>query len=208
MSKRTFNIKALLGLSLSLWALVTHSDVLPKNQITSIARQAKDLQNQHQSLIDEIKNHSAQYGVPHKEQVVDGAVLFVSFSMPKELLFSLSDEAASFGMPVVLNGLIDGDFKKTIEQFNQLQQEAKKQHRQFSGVSIDPVWFEQFKVQQVPALVVSHRPSRCGVALVCASQTFDIVYGNASLKDALRLIARKGEAASDLAKLILEQGHV
>lgn len=198
----------MMGASLSVSASTSTSVVLAPEDVNLIKKQMQTNKDAYHSLVADIKQHNNQYGIPHKEQVVDGAVLFVSFSMPEDLLFSLADEASIYGIPMVLNGLVEGDFKKTIERFSQLQKEAKKQHRTFSGVSIDPIWFEQFKVHKVPALVVSHRPSQCEAELVCAAQTYDIVYGNASVKDALKLIARKGESARGLAQTILENGHV
>ena len=85
---------------------------------------------------------------------------------------------------------------------------AKKNHLNFKGVSIDPLWFEQFNISAVPALVVSARPANCEPQSLCANQAFDVVYGNASLKNSLELVAEKGETASLLAKSILENGHV
>jgi conjugal transfer pilus assembly protein TrbC len=198
----------MMGVSWSIYASDSASLVLAPQEVNRIKEQVQTNKQTYHSLVADIKQHSRQYGLPHKEQVVDGAVLFVSFSMPEDLLFSLADEASIFGIPVVLNGLVEGDFKKTIEHFNQLKEEAKKQHRTFSGVSIDPVWFEQFKVQKIPALVVSHRPSSCEAEVVCAAQKYDIVYGNASIKDGLKLIARKGGVARSLAQTILENRHV
>lgn len=73
---------------------------------------------QNKTLIDQIIEQSRQ-GTPvaQKGQTVDGAVLFVSFSMPESLLFSLSDEAASYKIPVVINGLIEGILKKPLRLF-------------------------------------------------------------------------------------------
>ncbi len=159
--------------------------------------------------IDAFMKH-ARRSLPIKKQAqaVDGAILFVSFSMPEPLLFALADEAASFNIPVVINGLVEGDFKKTIETFTRLNRDAEKQHLHFKGVSIDPLWFQQFDIKAVPALVVSARPASCEAQTVCAAQTFDVVYGNATIKNGLELVASKGEASTMLARTILEQGHV
>jgi conjugal transfer pilus assembly protein TrbC len=162
-----------------------------------------------QSLIEQIIKVSQQKSPKAQQgQYVDGAVLFVSFSMPESLLFSLGQEAALYKIPVVIKGLIDGDFKKTIATFAKLQAHAQKSHQAFNGVSIDPIWFEQFHITAVPALVVTKRPALCGQELLCKEQTFDVVYGNASLKNSLQLIANKGRHAALLAQSILEQGHV
>lgn len=172
---------------------------------------AASMQNQleHKSLIDTLLL-SVPPGLQaqQKPKEAQGAIIFVSFSMPDSLLFALADEAAHFNIPVVINGLVDGDFKKTIETFKRLNREAKKQQLNFQGVSIDPVWFTQFQITSVPALVVTKHSKSCEVGTVCPTSSFDVVYGNASLKKGLELIAQKGDAAPAVAQKILESGHV
>ncbi len=166
-------------------------------------------QSEHKTLIDTLmQNATKGLSVRQKPQGADGAILFVSFSMPDALLFSLSDEAARFHIPVVLNGLVDADFKKTIQTFTRLNQEAKKQHFNFQGVSIDPVWFSQFHIKSVPALVVTEKLKACDSESSCTHQPYDVVYGNAGIKKSLELIAKKGTAARLRAQTILESSHV
>ncbi|HAU0311414.1 TPA: type-F conjugative transfer system pilin assembly protein TrbC [Legionella pneumophila] len=185
------------------------SGFLNQDVIHAMRQTSQNNSLQQQTLIDQILK-STKSNTPglQKGQYVDGAVLFVSFSMPEPLLFALADEAAAYKIPVVINGLIDGDFKKTISKFSELHAHAKKEQFRFQGVSIDPIWFEQFQISAVPALVVSKRPDICGQQLLCKEQTFDVVYGNSSVQKSLELIASKGNAAPDVAKNILETGHV
>lgn len=166
-------------------------------------------QSEHKTLIDTLMS-DAKSGLSDKQraQAADGAMLFVSFSMPEPLLFALADEAATYHIPLVVNGLVDGDFKKTIDTFARLTANAKKQSLTFQGVSIDPVWFQQFHIESVPALVVTTRPEGCDAQTVCINQSFDVIYGNAHVKKGLELIAERGDAAPKLAQTILEQGHV
>ncbi len=166
-------------------------------------------QSEQKSLIDTFMA-DAKSSFPDKQraQAADGAMLFVSFSMPEPLLFALADEAATYHIPLVVNGLVDGDFKKTIDTFARLTANAKKQSLTFQGISIDPVWFQQFHIESVPALVVTIRPETCDEQTVCINQSFDVVYGNAHVKKGLELIAERGDAAPKVAKNILEQGHV
>lgn len=187
---------------------VNQAALTSKSQIDTLKAASIQNQSEHKSLIDTLMQ-SAVSSVPAKQkpQGADGAVLFVSFSMPDSLLFALANEAALFNIPVVINGLIDGDFKKTIETFKHLNTEAKKQHLNFKGVSIDPVWFTQFQIKSVPALVVTERSNTCTPEKDCVNQPFDVVYGNASLKNALELIAEKGDGAAQRAQMILENGH-
>jgi len=153
---------------------------------------------------------NAEFSQPFKGpmQSASGVILFISFSMPESLLFALSDEASELHIPVVINGLVDGDFKKTIETFERLNRHAKKANLHFEGLSIDPIWFQQFQIKSVPALVVTERPLDCKPQTICANQAFDVVYGNASLKKALTLIAEKGDVGSRIAQKILEDRHV
>lgn len=162
-----------------------------------------------QALIDAFIKET-KLGLHHKQglQAAPDAILLVSFSMPDSLLLGLANEAAQFNIPMVINGLVNNDFKQTVARFSCLSHEAEKQHLNFKGISIDPVWFSQFNIRAVPALVVSYRPASCQAASVCANQPFDVVYGNTPLKKCLELIAERGENASLVAKNILEQGHV
>lgn len=178
-------------------------------QIEGFKASSVQNQSQNKTLIDSIMQ-SAVGGLPDKQKPkgADGAILFVSFSMPTSLLFALSDEAAAFNIPVVIKGLVEGDFKKTILTFKQLQTDAKKQGLNFNGVSIDPVWFGQFHITSVPALVVTELPEQCRLELKECPQPFDVVYGNSRIKQSLELIAQKGEAAPKRALSILEGAHV
>ena len=182
---------------------------ISSNTIEMLKHTSLRNQSEHQSLIDSLMQRSTD-GLQsnQKPQGAEGAILFVSFSMPDSLLFALSDEAARFHIPVVINGLVDGDFKKTITAFSKLHAKAKESKWAFNGVSIDPLWFEQFHITAVPALVVSKRPSSCGQQLLCPEQTYDVVYGNASIKNSLQLIAQKGDSANEVAQALLENAHV
>lgn len=181
---------------------------IPKATLNALKTTSDESLIEHQPLIAEFLSHARTSHPPAKPvQAAPGAILFVSFSMPESLLFALADEAAAFDIPVVVNGLVDNDFKKTIERFARLHRDAKTQHRTFKGLSIDPLWFEQFHITQVPALVLSETGT-CAPQTLCANQPFDVVYGNASIKQSLSLIRDKGDAAPKLARAMLEQGHV
>jgi len=181
---------------------------IPKATLNALKTTSDEALIEHQPLIAEFLSHARISHPPSKPvQAAPGAILFVSFSMPESLLFALADEAAAFDIPLVVNGLVDNDFKKTIQTFARLNHNAQTQHRSFKGISIDPLWFEQFHITTVPALVLSERPSTCAAQTICANQPFDVVYGNASIKQSLSLIRDKGDAAPALAKHMLETGH-
>ena len=136
-------------------------------------------------------------------KAAQGAMLFVSFSMPEELLLSLCDEAARLDVPVILKGLVEGDFKKTLDAIGRLQDKAHKRHLRFDGLSLDPVWFEQFGIQSVPALVVTESVQGCESQSQCPNTGFDVVYGNVHLRRALSVIAEGGGAGKAEAQALL-----
>ncbi|MDA0910338.1 MAG: type-F conjugative transfer system pilin assembly protein TrbC [Proteobacteria bacterium] len=137
-------------------------------------------------------------------KAADGAMLFISFSMPKSLIIQMSMQAAKYHIPVIIRGLVDNKMPKTLQYILDIQQLAKKENLKFSGVSIDPVWFDQFDITAVPALVVTQRPANCIYQKMCPNQPFDVVYGNQSIHDSLMDIADNGSAIPQkVAKAIL-----
>lgn len=105
--------------------------------------------------------------------------VFVSFSMPEQLLQATLAESARLSIPAFLNGLVDNSMPATVKKIQVLSKTVLNLNLQ-----IDPTAFEQFDIQQVPALVVDNN----GV--------FDVLYGNLSLSDGLLRIA--GHGASGL----------
>src|SRR5580704_13924152 len=131
------------------------SEVL-SSTMENAASASSQNQNDNRALIDAFMNE-AKLGLKNKQgpQGAPDAILFVSFSMPDSLLLGLADQAAQFNIPIVIKGLVNNDFKQTVATFSRLSHEGQKQHLNFKGVSIDPVWFTQFNITAVPALVVS-----------------------------------------------------
>lgn len=187
-------------------------DKVAKEQVSSISQdtlnslQGRAMQNKEQNIafINKLLRNTRE-GIGQKKggKPADGAMLFISFSMPEQMILSLADEAAYFGIPVVLKGLVSGDFKQTLQKIAYLQKKAKKEGYRFEGLSIDPVWFEQFDITSVPAVVVTKRPLECEYQQMCKNQPFDVVFGNVSIKKSLEIIAEKGEEVPDAAKKIL-----
>ncbi|WP_272539718.1 type-F conjugative transfer system pilin assembly protein TrbC [Providencia sp. PROV197] len=103
-------------------------------------------------------------------------VYFVSFSIPEAGLKQMVPEATQLGIPTLINGLIDNDFRKTASAVFELTKDTGE-----GGVQIDPKTFAQYGITQVPALVV-----RC-------EQGFDVMYGNIRLISAIERIASSGD---------------
>ena len=113
------------------------------------------------------------------------ALYFVSFSIPKDGLQAMLDEAASLKVTATIRGLIDNDFRKTAGQMLEFSKQNNK-----IGVQIDPMVFKQFNIQAVPALVVT-----------CPGH-YDVISGNIRIRDALRRVAREGDCAATAKNLL------
>ena len=138
----------------------------------------------------------------------DGALLFISFSMPDEMILELASEAEKFGISVVLKGLVEGDFRKTFEKIALLHEKENQLNTIISGFLINPIWFEQFEIKSVPTLVVTQRPLECTNQSACKNQPYDAIAGNLKIKKSLQLIAEQGEHMQGLAQKILGGSHV
>ncbi|GJI56962.1 hypothetical protein HEMROJRC1_20740 [Rodentibacter sp. JRC1] len=118
----------------------------------------------------------AQTEFPPVEDKENELAYFVSFSIPEKQLVTLIRAAEHQKIPVYIRGLIHNDMKRTAKAILYLAQKYNVQ-----GMLVDPLRFEHYDIQAVPALV-----KKCG-------QKFDVIYGNVDLKQALDLIANQGE---------------
>jgi conjugal transfer pilus assembly protein TrbC len=104
---------------------------------------------------------------------------FVSLGMPDQVLKAYFVEAHHLHIPVVIRGLYTtdtkahpmGTFQETAARLFDLVKDKK-----LGGVLINPLWFKQFNIQVVPALVVEKEKG------------FDVVYGNIPIKKQLTII--------------------
>lgn len=116
------------------------------------------------------------------------AQVFVSFSMPAQLLQQTLSESARLNIPAILNGLIDNSMPATVQRIQTLSKTVPN-----LNIQIDPTAFERFEIKQVPALVVDN------------GNAFDVLYGNLSLREGLMRIAERGESGltvGDVRRLI------
>ncbi len=101
---------------------------------------------------------------------------FVSFSIPEPQLVALIKEAENHNIPIYIRGLVKNDMRATTKAMLYL---ATKYD--VKGLLVDPVRFDYYGIEAVPALVKK-----------CGSQ-FDVVFGNVNLVEALALIKSKGD---------------
>ena len=125
-----------------------------------------------------IDNLASQQKAANQEKPAEGALYFVSFSIPEEGLKRMLHETRQYGIPATLRGLINNDMRTTTDAVLQLVKDGVT-----DGVQIDPTVYTQYNIRSVPALVV-----RCRAG-------FDVVHGNIRLKQALEKVAEKGDCA-------------
>ncbi|WP_115711881.1 type-F conjugative transfer system pilin assembly protein TrbC [Legionella sainthelensi] len=103
--------------------------------------------------------------------------VFVSFSMPDNLLEETLKESARLKIPAYLNGLHHDSMRDTALKVMALSERIPDLNLQ-----IDPTAFERFGIHQVPALVVSQ------------SQAFDVIYGHLPITEGLSRMAARGDS--------------
>lgn len=139
---------------------------------------------------------------PNPSANAQGVMVFVSLGMPDTSLQQLLMQSADLQVPLIVRGVLPQGFTATVKKMNHLI-DNKGQTIQ-SGFAINPQWFTQFGITQVPAFVAV-RPNKCQAKQPCSSDDFDVIYGNVSLYDALNLLAQHGSipdvAAKTLAKV-------
>ena len=141
-----------------------------------------------------------RYAAASKKRQVDdgkrktgGLYMFISLSLHKNTLRSLLESAKRYGGTLVLRGLKDNSWKETLALMLPIMKEYGE------GIILDPILFKRFKVKKVPTILVTEEErdflSQDPKALEgeAASNVFDKVAGNLSVKYALEMFSRKGD---------------
>lgn len=134
------------------------------------------------SLVGQIIQNHQNQEIESSEDKEKGLLVFVSFSMPTELLWSYYEQANLYGGRLVIRGLVENSFKKTIKAM-QIDNERQL------VLDINPRLCEAFSVKQVPAIVLK------------GGKKADKLFGSISIKHALEEMGATG----DLAKLAQEK---
>jgi type-F conjugative transfer system pilin assembly protein TrbC len=115
--------------------------------------------------------------------------IFVSTSMPRQLLKSYAREASRWGGVLVFCGLPHGSFLKLTNIVMDISDEQYP-----CAMQIDDEAFKAFSIKSVPTIVLS-KPAAMFDEQVREGQ-FDKVQGNLTIKAALELFASSGDLAS------------
>ncbi|MFO0373794.1 MAG: type-F conjugative transfer system pilin assembly protein TrbC [Alphaproteobacteria bacterium] len=99
-------------------------------------------------------------------------LVFVSFSMGDEMIRTLFEDAVKKGARVLIRGLIENSWQKTLEKLKKIQ----------ANVDIDPEAFKRFEVTVVPTFVLVHKKG------------FSSLQGSVSLSYASKALLQEGNA--------------
>lgn len=115
--------------------------------------------------------------------------IFVSTSMPRQLLKSYTREASRYNGVLVFRGLPQGSFLKLTDLVMDISDEKYP-----CAMQIDDEAFKAFSIKSVPTIVLS-KPKAMFEQQAKEGQ-FDKVQGNLTIKASLELFASSGNLAS------------
>ncbi|WP_226554735.1 type-F conjugative transfer system pilin assembly protein TrbC [Celeribacter naphthalenivorans] len=134
------------------------------------------------------------------------AILFASFSMPKESLRQMMQEATQYGATIVFRGFVDNSVFETRAKLEEVFEDDEIGE----AFAIDPTLFRRFEVKSVPMVVVLGEELDVCETPNCEADAMplhDRLLGNIPLETALRIIAAGNGDASDVASGLLAGGQ-
>ncbi|PCI01070.1 MAG: type-F conjugative transfer system pilin assembly protein TrbC [Alphaproteobacteria bacterium] len=116
--------------------------------------------------------------------------IFVSTSMPRQLLRAYAREASRYDGVLVFRGLPGGSFRKLTDLVLDI---SDKKHE--CAMQIDDEAFTGFDIKTVPSIVLSKPVSMFSEQTELSK--FDKVHGSITIKAALEMFASRGDLASN-----------
>ena len=127
-------------------------------------------------------------------------LIFISFSMPAASLRQWAAQAQKIHAPLIIQGLLNSSFAKTEQAVADLAPDNR------GGVVLETRLFREYRIKQVPAVVVRRlNVQPCPANQSCwQEKNYDVVSGDVGLESALQQIADHGVTA-DIAQSLLAQ---
>lgn len=169
-----------------------------QNMINYQMAAAKEAISQHEDQWKRLqfkKYHQAFNQLGVKQEAQQGVMIFVTLSMPTFTLRQILMQAARLHIPVMIRGLVNNDFATTRKRVAQIIT-LKNQTVVSGGVEMNPIWFRQFHINEVPAFVAYKRSPNCEAGDICADTKFDVLSGNISVDQALQILSNKHKDVS------------
>jgi type-F conjugative transfer system pilin assembly protein TrbC len=124
-----------------------HRQIIKQAEQSYIAH-AHNIEVEKGSILSEVIENIKNLDLEEKRSKNKGILIFVSFSMPKSLLWSYQEQARLYGARVVVRGLVDNDFKKTVQAMD--LGEGK-----IMTLDVNPMLFKDYAITKVPSVVIA-----------------------------------------------------
>jgi len=148
----------------------------------------KMTQGQNETNQDKLEDSEQDYALSLKPS--SSLKVFVSSSMPKELLKNYLEQAKKYKATLVFRGLQGGSWRKTSE----LIYEITGGKDEGASIQLDDMAFNQYSVTSVPTFVlVNEKDVFEASGRTDDEAEFDKVSGNVGIKPALELMASGGD---------------
>lgn len=114
----------------------------------SYIKHAQNIEVEKGSILSEVIENIKNLDLEEKKGKNKGILIFVSFSMPKSLLWSYQEQAKLYGARVVIRGLVDNDFKKTVQAMD-------LGDSKIMTLDVNPMLFKDYYIESVPSIVIA-----------------------------------------------------
>lgn len=114
----------------------------------SLKEHAKNIEAEKGSILEEVINNIKNLDLEEKKLKSKGILIFVSFSMPKSLLWSYQEQAKLYGARVVIRGLVDNDFKNTVQAMD-------LGDGKIMTLDVNPMLFKDYDITKVPSIIIA-----------------------------------------------------
>ena len=154
------------------------------------------LMQQRVDILDIAKQYSAQTKAVHAQEN-NNLLVFVSFSLPEEVLKRLADQVEKTKGVMVLRGFKEGSLKKTVQAIERMGLTQ-------GNIKIHPQAFTQYRIAVVPSFVLAKSQGQPLDQEGCAlPEDYVSVSGDTSLAFALETIERQASAFASQAAMYL-----
>jgi len=216
----------------------THSDQIPtESEINALSGQMLQAAAPFKAEVDEAKDMAAEkseaqtakakamrdiglskYQAMHRANTrltttsQPALMVFVSLAMPDQTLQAINQQAARLKVPVFIRGFYHNDLTATVNRIAEIMgidlKEPKSKQQAFGGFSIDPVRFEAFGINEVPAFVLVDPNVILNDEQGINENDFEVLTGNIALIDAIDIFKKKAsEHLKPFAEAIKVQQH-
>lgn len=176
--------------------------------VTNLQAESQSKATAYNTLASFLQNTALQKsGADSQSDSGNGVIVFVSLGMPVLSLREIITDANRLHVPVVVRGVLNNDFKASAKVLYDVLH-PPGQDPIPGGVEIDPVWFEGYGIEQVPAVVAAPSGVTCTDKSPCTPDQFDVVYGNVPIEEALsHIVDNGGVGKTEAAAVLAGEAH-